>query len=1190
MNREFWLPLKQVVLAVLVSGALLLAGASVAGAQGLTTTDTAKDWEEVNFEFDSAILSDGYPSLLRLAELLKQNPSYRLELVGHTDSMGTVQYNNSLSQRRANTVKEFLVKYGANASQITTTGQSKNTPKVPNTSKEGRFINRRVVMNLRDGQGNVVAAGGVGDSISALQELMRKQEECCSEILRRLDKLDDILAAINGLKNENDKLRGELDQVKNSQNEMARRLGSESGAGAGVGAGSGSGPVAQDIARATKELLDQDRDRDRASYPGYDSNKFTLMGLNFGPRTPDGNLTFTGRARYFNPFSKNFAIQSEGEFMYWKDRQEGQFDLGLVGRGGPMQLGLFSSFRHVNFREFAAGATLGQASATVDYVFNRGRIGAYGTKAFLTDQLVNTAYSAPTGVFRVNTYAAVVDQLGFSGQVGVWGDAYIEGNAGALFRQFGDNKFGGMGRLVQPVSKRVAVSVEAGLNETLVANSNYGRLAVGLLFGNWLKPKDYANADGPVPVDIPRVRYELVQRTERIGNTAPVADAGGDRLGVEAGEFILDGSGSYDPDGDTISFQWDQISGPTVSLGGRNTSRATFTAAQDQTYVFRLTVRDTEGATGIARATISTQRLGSGVPGGVRIARFEASPMNLGPGESTTLSWIAEGADSVTITNVGTVEAAGSRSVTPTQNTTYTLTATRGEVSVQSTVTVTVGSTAAPRILRFSAGNPQIAPGGQSALIWEVDNATEVSITSIGVVERTGTSTVSPETTTTYVLTARNAFGQSTAQTVVSVTAPVKIVDFRANPPASADPNTPITLTWQTEGAQEVVITGIGPVANSGSIQVSPAATTSYTLIAYGAVNNASAVVVVQVGGFSGTVPGVLRINRFEASPVSISAGQSSTLNWQVEGADSVAITGVGSVDLMGSQQVTPTQTTTYTLTAARGSTTVQSSVTVSVGSAAAPRIVRFTASNPQVLPGAQSTLLWEVENATEVTISGIGTVQPNGSSAVTPLSTTTYVLTARNASGESTAQTIITVASAVRILDFRASPAVVTAPNSPVTLTWQTEGATEVIITGVGPVDPNGSVQVNPSNGASYTLIAYGPASSVSAIVVIQGTGTGGGGAGGNRPPVANAGADRNVTQGTFTLDGTGSFDPDGDPVTYRWRQVSGNRSNIVNPESPTPTIVANVGGPGIYVYELTVTDSFGAFSVDTVRIIFGN
>lgn len=144
------------LLSLLLVGALFLAG------QGLTTDASPRDWEEVNFEFNSHILSDGYPSLLRLADLLKQNPGYRLELTGHTDSVGSTQYNESLSMRRSNTVKEFLVKYGATPAQITTTGLSKNAPKVPNTSKEGRFINRRVVMTLRDANGNVVAAGGVG--------------------------------------------------------------------------------------------------------------------------------------------------------------------------------------------------------------------------------------------------------------------------------------------------------------------------------------------------------------------------------------------------------------------------------------------------------------------------------------------------------------------------------------------------------------------------------------------------------------------------------------------------------------------------------------------------------------------------------------------------------------------------------------------------------------------------------------------------------------------------------------------------------------------------------------------------------------------------------------------------------------------------------------------------------------------
>ncbi len=919
---------------------LLLAGVLVLAGQGLTTEASPRDWEEVNFVFDSSVLSDGYPSLLRLAELLKQNPSYRLELTGHTDSKGSVQYNEGLSLRRSNAVKEFLVKYGASASQITTTGHSKTAPKVSNNTDEGRFMNRRVVMTLRDGNGNIVAAGGVGDSISALQEFMKKQEECCNEILKRLDKLDDILSALNGLKNENDKLRAELGQLKSNQDDLANRM-----ASAAAPAAASSATAAAPLTPAT--ALRSESDADRAEYPGYNTNKFTLMGINIGPRTPDGNITLNARARYFNAYNRHFALQSEGEYFYWKDRQEGQFDLGLVGRGGPLQLGLFSSFKHVNFSDYKSGATLGQASGTVDYVFNRGRLGIFGTKALLSDRLLDSVQV--NNVLRRDTYLAVVDQFGMSGQVALWGDAYLEGNLGKLFRRYGDDKMGGMGRIVQPINRLFAFTVEGGVNESLVGNAgNYGRFAVGLQLGNFVRPKDYGSANGPVPVDIPRVRYELVTRDVRSGNTPPIADAGGDRFGAPAGQFTLDGSASYDPDGDKITYQWEQTSGPTVALSGVSQSRATFTAELNQTYVFRLTVRDEQGASAVARATISTQQLGNGTPGGgLRITRFEASPTNIAAGESATLSWITEGADAVNITGVGSVEGSGSRAVNPTQTTTYVLTATRGTATVQSSVTVTVGNAAAPRILRFTASESQILPGGQSNLLWEVENATEVTISSIGVVNRSGSSAVSPTATTTYVLTARNANGQASAQTVVSVTAPVKILDFKASPSGAAQPGTPITLSWETQGAQQVVITGIGTVDPSGQMQVTPTTSVSYTLIAYGPVNNASAVVVVQIGGTSG------------------------------------------------------------------------------------------------------------------------------------------------------------------------------------------------------------------------------------------------GGGAGANRPPVANAGPDRTVNQQFITLDGTGSFDPDSNPLTYRWRSIGNKQAVIINAETPTPTINAFNGGPGEYIFELTVTDSFGAFTVDTVRII---
>src|SRR5213083_235460 len=82
-------------------------------AQGLNTGGQTKDsWEEINFEFNSSILSDGYPSLLRLAELLSQHRDYRVKVTGHTDYVGSAAYNEKLALKRAESVKAFLVKYG----------------------------------------------------------------------------------------------------------------------------------------------------------------------------------------------------------------------------------------------------------------------------------------------------------------------------------------------------------------------------------------------------------------------------------------------------------------------------------------------------------------------------------------------------------------------------------------------------------------------------------------------------------------------------------------------------------------------------------------------------------------------------------------------------------------------------------------------------------------------------------------------------------------------------------------------------------------------------------------------------------------------------------------------------------------------------------------------------------------------
>src|SRR5262252_4665849 len=158
-------------------------------AQGLNTGgQTKNDWEEINFEFNSSILSDGYPSMLRLAELLGQHRDYKVKVTGHTDYVGSAAYNDKLALRRADAVKAFLVRYGAADSQITAAGDGKRSPEVDNKTKEGRFMNRRVVLTVTDGRGVVVKEGGISDVMPPLMDrfadLAKKQQECCDQILK----------------------------------------------------------------------------------------------------------------------------------------------------------------------------------------------------------------------------------------------------------------------------------------------------------------------------------------------------------------------------------------------------------------------------------------------------------------------------------------------------------------------------------------------------------------------------------------------------------------------------------------------------------------------------------------------------------------------------------------------------------------------------------------------------------------------------------------------------------------------------------------------------------------------------------------------------------------------------------------------------------------------------------------------
>lgn len=98
-----------------------------------------------HFEFDSfEVDQESKDYLDDLSNVLNQDPLLKVEIVGHTDYKGTIEYNQKLSERRAAMVKGFLIDRGVKSERITTSGRGELEPIDDNGSEKGRSMNRRV--------------------------------------------------------------------------------------------------------------------------------------------------------------------------------------------------------------------------------------------------------------------------------------------------------------------------------------------------------------------------------------------------------------------------------------------------------------------------------------------------------------------------------------------------------------------------------------------------------------------------------------------------------------------------------------------------------------------------------------------------------------------------------------------------------------------------------------------------------------------------------------------------------------------------------------------------------------------------------------------------------------------------------------------------------------------------------------
>ncbi|MGE6244750.1 OmpA family protein [Psychrobacter proteolyticus] len=133
----------------------------------------------INFQVDKAVIPEVNKAVLdRAAKIINEVPDMKLMIIGHTDSQASDSYNMELSLERAESVKEYLVSQGVDASKLDTKGMGESEPIADNSTEQGRFRNRRIEF--------LVNNEGIGSDDSAMMD-----NESFDPDLNPLDKNND---------------------------------------------------------------------------------------------------------------------------------------------------------------------------------------------------------------------------------------------------------------------------------------------------------------------------------------------------------------------------------------------------------------------------------------------------------------------------------------------------------------------------------------------------------------------------------------------------------------------------------------------------------------------------------------------------------------------------------------------------------------------------------------------------------------------------------------------------------------------------------------------------------------------------------------------------------------------------------------------------------------------------------------